>query len=332
MRDEPKVLVLTKEEIQSVLTLEDCISAVEGGFKAYNSSKANVPFPVALLVPDHSGDIHIKPGYIEGTDTYTVKIASGFYDNPKLGLPSSHGMLLVFDARTGYPLCIEVDRCFITDLRTAAAGAVAAKALARKDIERVAVIGTGTQARYQIQALSKVREFDELRVWGRTQAHVEGYVSDMRKLIGAAVVPANSAEEAVRDADIVVTATMSTAPVVRAQWISMGTHITAVGSDSPEKQELETAVLRLADKYVCDSVRQCAKLGELHHAIEDGTMSEGDVHGELGEVLLGTKKGREGEGEITVCDLTGIAVQDVVSAQLVYERASRKNIGTYLEV
>lgn len=324
--------MLTKEQIRTVLTLEDCISAVEDGFKAFNSGKAIVPFPVALLVPDHSGDIHIKPGYIEGSDTYTIKVASGFYENPRLGLPSSHGMLVVFDARTGYPLCFEVDRCYITDLRTAAAGAVAAKVLARKRIERVAVLGTGTQARLQAEALSKVRGFRELRVWGRTPARAKACADDITKVVKAEIRPVETAEQAVRGCDVIITATMSTTPIVKAEWLSEGVHITAMGSDSPEKQELFPEVPGMADKYVCDSTKQCAELGELHHAIKAGTMSIDDVHGELGEILLGKKSGRERDDEITICDLTGIAVQDVVSAQLVYERALKKKIGTYIEV
>ncbi|MBU0685141.1 MAG: ornithine cyclodeaminase family protein [Thermoplasmatota archaeon] len=322
------ILVLTKEEIETVLTIEDAIEAVEDGFKAYNSGKAVVPFPVALQVPDHNGDIHIKPGYIKGYDTYTIKIASGFYDNPKLNLPTSHGMLLLFDSKTGFPLCFEIDRCYLTDLRTAAAGAVAARALAKKSVSKVAVIGTGTQARMQIEALSKVRKFDELRVWGRSPEHVSKYVADMEKILKARIVPARIAEEAVVGSEIVVTATMTSTPIVKASWIGRGTHITAMGSDSPEKQELETAVLGKADKIVVDSLKQCASLGEVHHALEDGTITEKDVHAELGEVLLGMKKGRESDEEITVCDLTGIAVQDVVTSQLVYDRALKKRIGS----
>jgi len=325
-------LVLSKEEIESVITIDDAIEAVEEGFKAYNSGKAVIPFPVALQVPDHSGDVHIKPGYIKGYDTYTVKIASGFYDNPKVGLPASHGMLLLFDARTGYPLCIEVDRCYLTDLRTAAAGAVAARALAKKDISRVAVIGTGTQARMQITALSRVRDFDELVVWGRNPERVKEYIAAMKDSIDARIVPASTAEEAVSGSDIVVTATMATSPVVKASWLSEGVHITAMGSDSPEKQELESAVLGIADKIVVDSLKQCVNLGEVHHAIGDGTITEEDVHAELGEVLLGSKSGRESDREITVCDLTGIAVQDVVTSQIVYERALKKKIGSSIRV
>jgi len=326
------VLVLTKEEIESVLTIEDAIEAVEEGFKAYNSGKAVIPFPVALEVPDHHGDIHIKPGYIKGYGTYTIKIASGFYDNPMLGLSTSHGMLLLFDSNTGLPLCFEVDRCYLTDLRTAAAGAVAARALAKKSVSRVAVIGTGTQARFQIEALSKVRKFDELRVWGRNPEHVKKYVADMKKVLKAKIVPAKTAAEAVIGSDIVVTATMTSTPLVKASWLGKGVHITAIGSDSPEKQELETAVLKKADKIVVDSLKQCSRLGEVHHALEDGTIDEKDVHAELGEVLLGKKAGRENDDEITVCDLTGIAVQDVVTSQLVYERALKKKIGTYVKV
>ena len=332
MRTGEDVLVLTKEEIESVLTIEDAIEAVEDGFKAYNSGRAIVPFPVALEVPDHNGDIHIKPGYIKGYGTYTIKIASGFYDNSKLDLPATHGMLLLFDSKTGFPLCFEVDRCFLTDMRTAAAGAVAARALAKKTVKRVAVIGTGTQARMQIEALSKVRRFDELRVWGRNPDRVTKYVADMKKVLKARIVPAKTAEEAVFGSEIVVTATMTSTPIVKASWIGRGTHITAMGSDSPEKQELETAVLGKADKIVVDSLKQCAALGEVHHALKDGTMKEKDVYAELGEVLLGKKKGRESDDEITVCDLTGIAVQDVVTSQLVYDRALKKKIGSRVKV
>ncbi len=329
MNDKGEVLVLTKEEIESVITIEDAIAAVEEGFKAYNSGKTVMPFPVALQIPDHKGDIHIKPGYIKGYDTYCVKIASGFYEKP---VPSIHGMLLLFDSRTGEPLCFEVDRGYITDLRTAAAGAVAARALAKKKVKRVAVIGTGTQARFQIQALAKVRDFEELRVWGRDPRKVEKYVQDMGKLIKARIVPAGNPKEAVAGAEIVVTTTMSTTPVLKGKWIGKGTHITAMGSDSPEKQELGTDLLLAADKVVCDSIKQCSMLGEVHHAIEDGTMKESDVHAELGEILLGKKPGRESDDEITVCDLTGLAVQDVVTAQIVYDRAVKKGMGTHITV
>lgn len=327
-----QVLVLTKEDMESLVTMEDAISAVEEGFRALNSDRAVVPFPVALNVPDGNGDIHIKPGYIRGTQSYTVKIASGFYDNPARGIPASHGMLLLFDSRTGHPLCFEVDRCFLTDLRTAAAGAAAAKVLARDEVSRVAVMGTGTQARLQVIALSKVRDFEELAVWGRDPRKAEAYASEMSETLGVTVRAARTAEEAVRDSEVVVTATMSTSPIVLSDWVSPGTHITAMGSDEPGKQELDTRLLARADKVVVDSLRQCARLGELHHALEDGSMSEEGVHAELGEILLGRKPGRESDDEVTVCDLTGTAVQDVAISQLVYEKAKGSGKGFRIEV
>jgi len=332
MGEMSKVLILTKEDIESLVTMEDAIAAVEEGFKAFNSDRAVVPFPVALNVPDGHGDIHIKPGYMKGTSSYTVKIASGFYDNPKRGLSTSHGMLLLFDSRTGHPLCFEVDRCFLTDLRTAAAGAVAAKVLAKKSVSKVAVIGTGTQARMQMIALSKVRKFDELMVWGRDPKKSEAYASEMSKVLGVKVVPAKTAEDAVRGSEVVVTATMSTSSVVKVDWISGGAHITAMGSDEPGKQELDTKILARADKVVVDSLSQCARLGEVHHALEDGSLKESDIHAELGEVLLGKKPGRESDKEVTVCDLTGIAIQDVAISQFVYEKAKRSGKGFYIEV
>ena len=158
------------------------------------------------------------------------------------------------------------------------------------------------------------------------------YAMEMTQALGVEVLVAKTVKDAVSGSDIIVTATMSNEPLVRADWVSAGTHITAVGSDSPEKQELETRVLGKSDKVVCDSVKQCALLGELHHALEDGTLSESDVHAELGEILLGRKTGRQNDDEITVCDLTGLAVQDVVTSQLVYERAVKRNIGSLIGV
>ena len=164
------------------------------------------------------------------------------------------------------------------------------------------------------------------------QDHVKKYVTDMKKVTGARIIPTKTAKDAVVGSDIVVTTTMSTSPLVMASWIGQGAHVTAMGSDSPEKQELETGVLGKADKIVVDSLTQCAKLGEVHHALADGTIVEKDVHGELGEVLLGKKPGRVSDDEITVCDLTGLAVQDVMISQLVYRRALKKGIGSHIRV
>jgi len=332
MERKNEVLLLTKEQIQSVLTMEDTIRVVEEGFKAFNSGRTVIPFPINLQIQENKGEVHIKPGYLKGSDTYCIKVASGFYDNPKIGLPSSGGMILLFDAKTGVPRSLLIDRGFITDMRTAGAGAIAARCLAKKSVETAAIIGTGTQARLQIEALSKVRGFRVLKVWGRTPANVEQYVEDMQQKLTAEVVPVSSAKEAVEKSEVVVTATPSTSPLVKTEWIGKGIHITAMGADSPEKQELETGVLGVADKIVVDSVEQCVRLGEVHHAIEDGTISVEDIHGELGEILLGKKSGRESEREITVCDLTGIAAQDVVTSQLVYERALKAKIGSYITI
>jgi len=327
-----EVLLLTKEQIQSVLTMEDTIRVVEEGFKAFNSGRAVIPFPVSLQIQENMGEVHIKPGYLKGTDTYCIKIASGFYENPKIGLPSGDGMILLFDAKTGVPRSLLVDRAFITDMRTAGAGALAARCLAKKSVESVAIIGTGTQGRLQIEALSKVRDFRVLKVWGRTPANVEKYVKDMRQKLTAEIMPMSSAKEAVKNSEVVVTATPSTSPLVKTEWVEKGMHITAMGSDSPEKQELETGVLGIADKIVVDSIKQCVRLGEVHHAVEDGTISEEEIHAELGEILLGLKRGRENDEEITVCDLTGIAAQDVVTSQFVYERALKEKIGSYIAI
>jgi len=204
--------------------------------------------------------------------------------------------------------------------------------LDKKNASKVAVIGTGTQARLQVMALSKVRALEEVRVWGRDRKKAEAYAAEMSGKLGVSVIASATAEDAVRGSDVVITATMSASPLVKVEWISGGTHITAMGSDEPGKQELDTRILARADKVVVDSLKQCARLGEVHHAIEDGSMKESDVHAEIGEVLLGKRPGRESDKEVTVCDLTGIAIQDVAIAQFVYEKAKRAGKGFHMEV
>jgi len=242
-------------------------------------------------------------------------------------------MVLVFDARTGAPAALLFDHGYITDVRTAAAGGVAARHLAPARPGAVGVVGSGGQARMQIDALSRVRTFDEVRVWGRDAARAERAAEDLRALPslpeGCAVRVAGSVEDAVRDADVVITATASREPLVRAAWLAPGAHVTALGSDQPDKQELDPDVLARADIVVVDSVPQCSAIGELHHAVDAGAIDPATVV-ELGAITAGSAKGRTADGQLTVCDLTGVGVQDVAAAILVL--ASAGDAGTTLEL
>ena len=239
-------------------------------------------------------------------------------------------MVVVFDANTGAPAAFLLDNGFITDFRTGAAGAVAAKYLARKRIATVAVVGTGGQARYQIEMLALQKNFSEVRIWGRDPHKAKTCADELPK---SRVIPAcnftvsDSVQAAIEGADVVITVTATREPLVRAAWLKPGATIIAVGSDAPDKQELDVDVLARADKLVADSVAQCLRLGEIHHAVEHGAVTKDTIYAELGEITAGIKPGRTSEDEIIVCDLTGVGVQDVAAASLVLERAKAQGIG-----
>lgn len=312
-------LVLTEPEIRQLLTPAACIAAVERAFTAYAQGAAELPGVIHLGIPDASGEIHIKAGYLHAAPWYAVKFASGFPGNPALGLQTNGGIVVVFDARTGALAAILLDNGYITDLRTAAAGAVAAKYLARESIGTVGVIGTGAQARYQVQLLAQVRTFHTVKVWGRRHDAAAACVADITAT-GVHAIVANTLEEAATDSDVVITVTASRAPLVRAAWVKPGALIIAVGSDGPDKRELEVDVLALADRVVADSLPQCRRLGEIHHALEAGVLQESRIT-ELGRITAGQSPGRTSDAEIIVCDLTGVGVQDVAAAAVVMEQA-----------
>jgi ectoine utilization protein EutC len=324
------VLILREADIRALLDPAACLDAVERAFTAYSTGQAQLPSVIALDVAESHGEIHMKAGHIRNGPYYAIKIISGFWDNPQLGLPALNGMVVVFDARTGAPAGFLLDNGFITDLRTGAAGAVAAKHLAQKTIGTVAIIGTGGQARRQLEMLSLVRKFSEVRVWGRDASKARACIDDLEKTAGH-VALSESARHAVEGADLVITVTSTREPLVRAEWLKPGVTIIAVGSDGPDKQELDIGVLARADKVVADSLPQCLRLGEIHHAVDAGVVSKEKIT-ELGEITAGLKPGRTSEDEIIVCDLTGVGVQDVAAATVIMERAKSAGRGEKIQL
>jgi ornithine cyclodeaminase len=286
-----------------------------------------MPRPLELYLPDRDGELHVKGACLLDAPVFAVKSVSGFYRNSKLGLPVGDGMTMVHDARTGMLRVLILDGGLLTELRTAAAGALAADMLARPDAQTVAVIGAGSQARYQLQALLEVRQIREVAAYSRRREATDQYADDMSRL-GVHVVARNTVSEAVAGADIVITATTSTRPLLHAEWLAPGTHVTAVGSDMPHKQELDPGVLAAADKYVPDSIEAAARSGELHHAIDSGVLDVGSVYGELAAVASGRLPGRERDDELTVADLTGLGIQDAAVAAFVTARAEELRAGT----
>jgi ornithine cyclodeaminase len=307
------------------------IEAVEGGFTALAEGRATIPPIVRVDVHEHKGEVDIKTAYIQGLDYFAIKVASGYFDNPRLGLPTGSGMMLLMNAKIGVPEVVLLDNGFLTNVRTGAAGAIAAKYLAPKNLDTVGVFGSGVQARYQIRAVKLVRDFQKLMIFGIDTPGVATYVEEMQSDLEVQVEVADSPESLVRECDLVVTTTPSKEPFIQADWLHPGLHITSMGSDSEEKQEIEAKVMPRVDLLVCDKKSQCFRLGELHHALEAGLISEDDEIFELGELTSGKVSGRSSPDEITLCDLTGVGIQDTAIALLAYEQAMEQGFGFQVE-
>ena len=293
---------------------------IEEGFRAYSTGNAVIPPVGELLFDDPTGEVHIKYGYLKGDAFYVVKIASGFYDNVSLGVPSSSGLMLVFSARTGEPLALLQDEGYLTDLRTAVAGGIAAKYLAPREVRRIGIVGTGTQARLQLLELKRYTECKDVLYWGRDESRAAAYKRDMEEE-GFSLRLALDPKEIAMTCNLIVTTTPSKEPLIMARDVMVGTHITAVGSDSLGKQELDERLLARAERLVVDSLSQAKERGELAHALSANLVLEGSAT-ELGHIIAGEHSGRTSEKQITVADLTGVAVQDIQVATAVYERLS----------
>ena len=317
----PVATVLELDEIKRLLDTTQLIEEIETGFVLYSEGKVNVP-PVGFLhFDDPPGDVHIKYGFVSGDDYYVLKMASGFYNNSELDLPVADGVILVFSQKTGELKLILLDKCWLTDMRTAAAGAVAAKHLAPKTIHDIGIVGTGVQARMQLEMLRTVVDCQSCFIWGRDSTKVQGMLDDLRasesiQAWGLDIQAAETLDDLVSDCNLIVTTTSAKNPLIRADQVRKGTHITAMGSDDDGKQELEAALLAKADRVVADSISQCSQYGECLHAIQGGLIEEGSIL-ELGQVIKNPAIGRTSEDQITVVDLTGVAVQDIQIAKMV---------------
>ena len=311
-------LLLSRTEIASLLAPDDYIRAVEGAFAAHGRGES---LSTGLLhIDSHGGEFHVKSSGLVLERTYVgVKVNGAFWQNRERGLPYVHGGILLFDGETGIPLAL-LDSVEITVQRTAAATAVAAKHLARPEARAVTICGTGTQGRAQLRFLSHVLPVERVYAYGRRAEAAERYAAEMAAELGVEVTPVRDLAEAARRSDVVVTCTPSRAPLLGPGDVSPGAFVAAVGSDNPYKQELDPRLLA-ASTVVPDITEQCARVGELHHALEAGVMERADVHAELGVVVAGTRPGRTAEAEVTVFDSTGTALQDVAAAALAYERA-----------
>jgi ectoine utilization protein EutC len=288
---DPITLVSERELRQVIGVSEGALEQIAHAFVKLAQGEVTQPPIMRLDVPAQTGELDIKSAYIKGLDSFAVKMSSGFFANSAKGLPSMGGLMILFSSETGFVQALLLDNGYLTDIRTALAGALAAKYLANERVNTVGIIGTGGQARYQLRALKLVRDFQQVLVWGRNHAKAATYAADMTRQLGLPVTACEANEDGraslVRDSDVVITTTPSTTPLIQADWLHDGLHITAMGSDAEHKQELEPTVLARATVFCCDTVEQSTRLGELHHALADFPELETKAI-TLGDLIAGT--------------------------------------------
>lgn len=322
--------VLTETELRETVGLgEEELAAIEAVYPLITAGAGSMPPIMRIDVPENNGEIDIKSAFLPGYSGIAVKVSAGFFDNPAKGLPSLGGLMMVFDSETGVPRSALFDNGYLTDVRTALAGAVAARHLARDDAGSVGIVGAGVQARLQLEALALVRDIREARVWARDEDRAATFADLMSASIGVPMHVSESASDLAHSSDIVVTTTPATEPLLDADMLHPGLHITAVGSDAEHKQELSAELVMAADRFVCDSVSQSKRLGELRAALDAGFDESEAV--ELGAVIAGDAIGRGRDDDVTVCDLTGTGAQDTAIASLAVERARARSLGTSFE-
>lgn len=309
--------VVPLEAFRDKVPLAAAVAAVELGFRALALGEATLPDPMVVELEDLAAEVHVKGAHLKGARHIVLKVATGFYRNRARGLPSGDGLFLLLDADTGAPALLLAEHGYLTDLRTAAAVGLTLKYLAPKDARAALLVGAGAVARLTARAIVAERPIKRLTVWNRTPERAAALARELGGMVETRV--AEALEPEVRRHRIIVTATASTAPLIRAAWVAKGTHITSAGTGSPEKVELEPALLLKADKLIADRVAQTARYGNLRHAIAAGVLGPERVYGELGDLAAGRLAGRQEPGEITVADLTGVGVQDAAIAAAVVE-------------
>lgn len=310
--------VVDADACERAVSEPELIEEIAGGFIAYSDGRVVVPPVGHLGFTDPRGDVHLKYGYVRGGDVFVIKVAAGFPGNSAHGLPTGDGCMLVFDSHTGLLLAVLLDRSRLTDIRTAAAGAVAARAFAPRSISCIGVIGTGVQGRLQPQLLKLVLTCRNVALYGRSRERAAACAADLAAL-GFRVEICASADEVAQRSELIVTTTASRETLFHSSSVRPGTHITAVGADSPGKQELDPALFARADVVAADSISQCADHGDLAAALASKSIALDRVR-ELGAVLANPSLGRTTEEQITIVDLTGVAVQDIVIAEHVMRR------------
>lgn len=309
--------IIDKQQIMNCINPDKVISLIEDGFRLYSQGVAIIPPFGSLHFDNPAGEAHIKYGYIKNRDFYVVKIASNFHANPQTDLAACQGLMLIFSQLTGKPEAILLDEGYLTEVRTAAAGAVAAKYLAPKKVHKIGIVGTGGQAYYQLLYLQQVTDCREVIIWGRSEQKLRSFISKP-DLAGFSFTPTCDLSFLAQNSNLIVTTTPSRKPLIQARDIQSGTHITAVGADDLGKQELDPFLFQKADIVALDSKTQCLSFGDSKYAQELDLLDPEKVF-ELGEIVSKPECGRINERQITIADLTGVAIQDIQIATYIYE-------------
>jgi alanine dehydrogenase len=329
-----ETLILTDDEVKKLLSLSEVVEAVESAFEQKGLGRVQMPAKIYLYYRKYGGDLRAMPAFLEDLDISAVKIVNVHPKNPtENGLPTVMAVITLIDPSTGAPIAI-MGGATITDMRTGAAGGIAAKYLARKDSKVVGLVGAGAQARTQLMALLETyKTLKEVRVWSRTEETKKKFVAEIQQAYGNViqVIPVASIKKAVEEADIVVTATPSRKPLVTNDMVSAGMHINCIGADAAGKEELVPNILNRA-KIVVDDWEQASHSGEINVPLSRGIITKDDIWAEIGEIVAGFKPGRQSDAEITVFTSTGLAVQDAVTAKIAYSKAIAAKVGRFIKL
>ncbi len=328
MRDK-RTLILTGSQARKLIAMPDVLKAVERAFALHGRGMAQMPPKMYLHLDEHKGDFRAMPSYIKGMEACGIKWVNVHTRNRRLGLPTVMALFILSDPATGFPLCV-MDATAITSYRTGAAGGIAAKCLARKGASVIGLVGAGVQAKTQLEAIKEFFNIRTVRVWDYKKEQVSRFMKAAGSF-GLDIKAAGTVRDCVKDADIVVTTTPVRRPLVKSAWIKNGTHINAIGADAKGKEELEAALVKRS-KIVVDERAQAYHSGEINVPLSKGIITTKDVYGTLGEIVAGKKKGRTSRTEVTIFDSTGLAIQDVTVAHLLYRKALKKGVGKRLEL
>ena len=325
-------LVLNSSEIKKCVQLNgQLIPIIEDAFKSLALGKTTMPPILRLDIEKYHGESDVKAAYIDGLDSYAIKVASGFFNNPNLGLPSSNGLMILLDSKTGVLKSVLLDKGYLTDVRTAIAGAIAAKHLSNPESSNVGIIGAGIQAKMQLEALLLVRNIKTAYIWSRDSKKTNTFVKNIKDKINIKIIACESPEQTVNLSEILITCTPSKSPIIKSEWLKKGLHITAMGSDAEMKNELDPKIIKDCDYYIPDSQSQTSILGELNHAIKAGLVSAEKKYNELGSVIINSNLGRRNINDVTVADLTGTGGQNTAIARHTYKISADKGFGIMIE-